>query len=93
MDNAPRSETRNELRITQLYTIYDTIAKDFGPVFESPNDGVAVRNFNQALKDNPYKSDYKLYCTGTIARTNAGFVINGFGHIELVNMDSEELDV
>lgn len=83
---------RNELRLTQLYTVYDCVAMDFGPIFESINDGVAVRNYKQMLKDNPYAQDFILYCVGYIQRNNSGFIINGIS-MEQVPLDKEELDV
>lgn len=36
-----------------LYSIVDTVAEEFGPIFHAKNDGVAIRNYRNFLKDNP----------------------------------------
>jgi hypothetical protein len=41
--------------------VYDLVAMDYGPLFEAPNDGVAIRNFNQFLQSTPFKDDFTLY--------------------------------
>ena len=47
----------------KLYTIYDKLAGEHGPVFEAKNDLVAVRSFAHALKGAP-AVDYDLYLVG-----------------------------
>lgn len=36
--------------VAQLYSIYDRVAMDFGPIFQARNDGVAVRAFRSHLE-------------------------------------------
>ncbi len=57
-----------------IYTIYDVVAKEAGPIFQGKNDEVAVRVFNSLLNDTPNikPTDYEIYCLGefdTEART------------------------
>lgn len=49
-----------------LYTIFDKVAKDAGPVFAAKNDGVARRNFDNLIKENKINkiSEYQLYRVG-----------------------------
>lgn len=35
--------------ISRLYTIYDTVAEEPGPVFEAKNDGTARRAYKQVM--------------------------------------------
>lgn len=35
----------------QLYTIWDTVAKDSGPIFMAKNDGTAARQYKNLLKE------------------------------------------
>lgn len=48
-----------------LYTIYDTVAKECGPVFQAKNFEVACRYVAEMLKNNPVKlSEYYLCSIG-----------------------------
>ncbi len=45
-----------------LYTIYDKVSKECGPVFQAKNFGVAKRYVEDMVKNNPIKLDeYTLY--------------------------------
>ena len=51
---------------TAIYTIFDNVACECGPIFQAKNLSVACRYVNQMIKDthiNP--SDYELVCLGT----------------------------
>ncbi len=51
---------------TLLYTIFDNVAVECGPIFQAKNLLVASRYVNQMIKDthiNP--SDYELVCLGS----------------------------
>lgn len=52
--------------INALYCIFDEVAKEYGPVFEAKNDDVAIRNFNSSLTQVAFKSDFSLFCVGSI---------------------------
>ena len=42
----------------RLYSVYDKVAKEHGPVFEAKNDDVALRNLRQMMHKNPsFKHD------------------------------------
>jgi len=47
----------------KLYTIFDKLAGEHGPIFEAKNDLVAARSFAHALKGVP-AIDYELYLVG-----------------------------
>ena len=47
----------------KLYTIYDKLAGEYGPVFEAKNDLVAARSFAHALRGAP-AVDYDLFQVG-----------------------------
>lgn len=48
-----------------LYSIYDRVAKESGPVFQSKNDDVAVRATCSLLSDVDSIEDFILYRVGT----------------------------
>lgn len=53
--------------INKLYTIKDTIADEFGPLFQAKNDGVASRQFKHLLQREDLdfnNNEYLLYCVG-----------------------------
>lgn len=52
--------------INLLFTIRDSVAEHFGPIFQAVNTGVAMRNFRNILKDVPeYDRDaYEVYQVG-----------------------------
>lgn len=48
-----------------LYTVYDTVAMEAGPIFQARNDAVAVRAFKRMMtEDHVNDADYRLYCVG-----------------------------
>lgn len=53
--------------VKELYTVYDKIAEESGPVFEANNEGIAVRQTNHLLSQkgiNP--QEYQLLFLGYI---------------------------
>lgn len=49
-----------------IYTIYDKVSKECGPVFQAKNFGVAKRYVEDMVKNNPIKLDeYTLYQIGS----------------------------
>lgn len=59
-----------------IYTIYDSVAKEAGPIFQSKNHDVAVRAFKSLISDTPNVklSDYDLYCLGEFDTEKCSFV-------------------
>lgn len=49
-----------------LYTIYDRVAEEGSPPFCARTDGVAIRQFMQAIQQSPFnKDDFLLYRLGS----------------------------
>ena len=59
-----------------IYTIYDVVAKECGPIFQSKNHDVAVRAFKSLISETPNVnvSDYDLYCLGEFDTERCSFV-------------------
>lgn len=55
--------------IVLLYSIYDNVAKEYGPIYHCKNDGVALRMFKDVIgkvnTDVAFVKDYELYCVGS----------------------------
>lgn len=50
---------------TYLYTVYDRVAEEGGPVFQSKNEGTAIRAYKQLLQGSPAPAhEYSLVCLG-----------------------------
>jgi len=47
-----------------LYTVYDKVAKESGPIFQAHNDQVAMRSFSQMPIDEKVKGDFELIKLG-----------------------------
>lgn len=58
-----------------VYTIYDSVAQECGPLFESINDGVAVRHMVQAMRNVENPAEYQLYHVGEVSRENGSVVL------------------
>lgn len=56
--------------IINMYTIFDKVAQEAGPVFQAVNDAVAVRSCRSALKGVFDINDYVLYNIGTFDTEN-----------------------
>lgn len=52
----------------ELYLIRDLLAEENGPVFQSKNEAVAVRQFKQIMKDVSDPTEYALYRVGYITK-------------------------
>jgi len=48
-----------------IYTIEDTKANKFGPLFEAANHAVMIRSVKIAYKENPFPSDFIVHLLGT----------------------------
>ena len=53
-----------------LYTVYDVVAEECGPIFEAKNDAIARRQFDNMLQSQrvAYPKDYELHCIGFFDR-------------------------
>lgn len=56
------------MKVYGLYSIYDKVAEEFGPIFESSNDMTATRAKNHLIKDveEIMRDDYELYKVATV---------------------------
>ncbi|QXP07849.1 MAG: nonstructural protein [Arizlama microvirus] len=49
-----------------VYSVFDTIAKKYGPLFHAINDLVAVRYYKKIISSVPgYEKEYNLYHIGS----------------------------
>lgn len=53
--------------LTFLYSIYDKIAQEAGPVFEAKNDLVAARGFRLGIPKNTNPAEFTLFCIGSMS--------------------------
>lgn len=53
------------MAIVNLYSVCDSVAKEFGPVFYCKNHEVAERAFHELIDDTSNPLDYVLYHLGT----------------------------
>lgn len=55
---------------TYLYTIYDMVAEQSGPLFEAVNDKIAIRAVRktQQFTDAAMEGEFKLLCVGEVTR-------------------------
>lgn len=45
---------------TELYSVYDAVAKEHAPLFHAHNEQHAIRLFVRAMKENPDRADFRL---------------------------------
>jgi len=50
----------------KLYVIYDRVAMESGPIFEAKNDGIARRQFENAMENQRYAHEQALLRVGEI---------------------------
>lgn len=48
----------------KIYASYDRAAGQYAPPFMFENDALAVRAFNEGVKNHPFRSDLSLYSLG-----------------------------
>ena len=80
-----------------IYTIYDKVACESGPIFQAKNDGVALRCFMSLMKDTPNvnPTDYDVYCLGEFDTDTRSFVPeDNYGKLVIKNLeDSSDVDI
>ena len=57
-----------------LYSIYDKVADEFGPIYEAKNDMVASRAYASLVKPE-MAHDYELYAVGERVSGDISFVL------------------
>lgn len=83
--NAVTGNTGQNVRTNGIYAIYDRIAEDYSQLFEASNDAIAVRNYRQAMTNNPYQEDYYLVLLGKCVRINQRIEIIPFDNQQIIN--------
>lgn len=59
-----------------LYVIKDVVADDIAPVFQAHNDAVALRQFNQLIRESYEPTDYELHKVAELTKDMVVFPIN-----------------
>lgn len=72
-----------------LYSIYDSVSEEYGPIFHAKNEAVAKRAVASLLHDGVKSSDYDLYSLGEFD-VDTGFIVP---HKEFVCNCSDILEV
>lgn len=89
--------------IVNVYTIYDAIAEECGPVFQAKNDNVACRACDSMISDitGTAVSDFHLWCLGSFNTETRIFLpepVGGrlvdyvFGSVNSFVSDSSEVE-
>lgn len=62
---------------TRLYTIYDKVAEEHGPLFEAVNDAIAHRSYSDLISKLPANimSDYELHYHGEVLRDTKSLLL------------------
>ena len=74
--------------INELFTIYDKVAQEAGPIFQAKNLYVAMRYVNEMIKDNKINlSEYDLVRLGTFDSESMSIsVLSKADAVELSNV-------
>lgn len=90
MDKRSASARRRSMKAF-MYTIYDKVACESGPVFEAKNDAVAIRHFSMVMTKCPDTTEFQLLKVAEIDHdTNVvcGTVIPEEIEVNLKNTDA-----
>lgn len=52
-----------------LYSLYDRIGQEYGPLFADRNDAAAIRVTRNSLEKSPFPQDFSLRCVGAVDTT------------------------
>lgn len=63
------------MQTMNVYSIFDMVAQECGPLFESINDGVAVRHMVQAMRNVENPAEYQLVHVGEVIRETGQVVL------------------
>ncbi len=73
-----------------IYTFYDKVACEAGPIFQAKNDTVALRCFMSLMKETPSvnPADYDVYCLGEFDTEDRSFVPeDNYGKLVIKNLE------
>lgn len=69
-----------------LYSIYDKVADEFGPIYEAKNDMVASRAYASLVKPN-MAHDYELYAVGeTVRAVDSTFLLVPYDPVRKIDV-------
>jgi len=68
-----------------LYSIYDKVADEFGPIYEAKNDMVASRAYAGLVKPD-MAHDYELYAVGERVNGDISFVLVPYDPIRKIDV-------
>lgn len=71
------------MKTNNVYVIYDKVAEEAGPLFEAVNDGVAVRQMCQSMRNVENPDDYSLFHVGEITRETGQVCLLPCGNREI----------
>lgn len=76
-----------------LYSVKDTLAQDFGPLFEAVSHPVALRATKQMLRtvDESSRNDYVLFCVGDYNIVDGSMVFTAYKPEEFIEVKAEEI--
>ena len=75
-----------------IYTIYDKVACEAGPIFQAKNDTVALRCFMSLMKETPSvnPTDYDVYCLGDFDTESRTFnPEDNYGRLVIENLEDD----
>ena len=75
-----------------IYTIYDKVACEAGPIFQAKNDTVALRCFMSLMKETPSvnPTDYDVYCLGDFDTESRTFnPEDNYGILVIENLEDD----
>lgn len=75
-----------------IYTIYDKVAEECGPVFQAKNDMVANRMIDSMVRENPniVLDEYDVYCLGEFDTEKRSFVPEeGYGRLADIHVEGK----
>ncbi len=79
-----------------IYTIFDKVQEECGPVFQAKSDVVAYRAFKRIISDTPsvHFDDYDLYCLGLFDTESRFFVPEvDYGRLVLKDLEVNDVDI
>lgn len=78
---------------TLLWSIYDSVSEEFGPLFQASNEGVAIRSMKNLLSRTPQPEDFRLRCMGEFdTLEGVGRFFKEFKEVEFVLSRANEMN-
>lgn len=78
--------------VMYVYTIFDKVANECGPIIEAKNDAVALRQYRQVTKDINSPGEFALYRIGSMDHDQVKLVVVENGFIEIVTENIDQVE-